>query len=170
MDSPTWTFFRFIILHDFVMFYSRESTSDFKWQGWLNGGKNQKPKTIPWASNKPQKIPGPKCNPQKSNAEFPSHKNFQKVLKYNDITWKIETLVLNTIKNTCQNFLTPKNPEIENFEPKRILRSGGGGPAFDHTCHFKSRIPHSGCPTTQCNSRVSEEMAPGFVLVFEQKI
>ena len=25
-----------------------------------------------------------------------------------------------TPKNTCQHFLTPKNPEIENFKPKKI--------------------------------------------------
>ena len=33
---------------------------------------------------------------KKSHAKFPSHKNFQKAL--NDITWKIETLILNTQK------------------------------------------------------------------------
>ena len=26
-------------------------------------------------------------------------------------------------KNTCQNFPTQKNPEIENFKPQKILRS-----------------------------------------------
>jgi len=65
--------------------------------------------------------------PKKSHAEFPSHKNFQKAL--NDITGKIETLVLNTQKNpylnqatqknTCPNFPTQKHPEIENFKPKK---------------------------------------------------
>ena len=40
-------------------------TLDFKWQGRLNMGKNQNP----------QKIPGPKSNPKKSHAKFPSHKN-----------------------------------------------------------------------------------------------
>ena len=28
-----------------------------------------------------------------------------------------------TTKNTCQNFPTPKNPEIENFKAQKILRS-----------------------------------------------
>ena len=69
----------------------------------------------------PQIVSEPKFNPEKSHAEFPSHKNFQKAL--NDITRKIETLVLNTQKNTCPNFPTQKNPEIENFKPQKILRS-----------------------------------------------
>ena len=40
-------------------------------------------------SNKTQKILGPKINPQKSHAQFPSLKNFQKAL--NDMTRKIKT-------------------------------------------------------------------------------
>ena len=33
--------------------------------------------TIEWGQkSKPKKIPGPKFNPKKSGAEFPSHKNF----------------------------------------------------------------------------------------------
>ena len=60
--------------------------------------------------------------------------NFQaiKMIALNDITRKIETLVLNTQKNPYLNqaipkkilakiFLPPKNPEIENFKPKKIL-------------------------------------------------
>ena len=47
----------------------------------------------------PQIVSEPKFNPEKSHAEFPSYKNFQKAL--NDITRKEETLVLNTQKNTC---------------------------------------------------------------------
>ena len=39
---------------------------------------------------KTQKIPETKFNPQKSLAEIPSHKNFQKAL--NDITRKIEKI------------------------------------------------------------------------------
>ena len=45
-----------------------------------------------------------------------------------------------TQKNTCQNFPTSKNPEIENFKPQRI---------FDHPCrliipvHLKSTPPGS---------------------------
>ena len=42
---------------------------DFRWQGWLNGGKNQNPK----------KSLDQNLSPKKSHAEFPSHnKNFQK--------------------------------------------------------------------------------------------
>ena len=32
-------------------------------------------------------------------------------------------------KYTCQNFLTQKDPEIENFKPPK---------SFDHLCHLKS--------------------------------
>jgi len=35
-------------------------------------------------------------------------------------------------KNTCQNFLTQKNPEIENSNLKKSL---------DHPGHLKSRVP-----------------------------
>ena len=67
----------------------------------------------------PQIVPEPKFNPQKSHAEFPSHKHFQKAL--NDITRKKETSVLNTPKNPYLNqpkksrnrkFQTQKNPSI----------------------------------------------------------
>ena len=40
-----------------------------------------------------------------------------------------------TQKNTCQNFPTQKNPEIENFKPKI---------SFDHPCHLKSGVPWAG--------------------------
>ena len=32
-------------------------------------------------------------------------------------------IVLNIQKDTCQNFPNQKNPEIENFKPKEILRT-----------------------------------------------
>ena len=35
-------------------------------------------------------------------------------------------------KNICQNFATPKNPEIETFIPKN---------SFGHPCHLKSAVP-----------------------------
>ena len=85
-------------------------TTDFKWLGWLNGGKTQNPK----------KSLHQNLTPQKYHAAFLSHKIFEKAL--NDITRKIETLVLNTQKNsylnqatqknTCQNFSSPKNSSI----------------------------------------------------------
>ena len=43
------------------------STPDFKWQGWLNGAKNQNP----------EKSLGPAAKPKTIHAEFPSHKNFK---------------------------------------------------------------------------------------------
>ena len=63
--------------------------------------------------------------------QISSHRNFQKALS--DITRKIETLVLNTQKNTCQNFPTQKNPEIKNLTPSKK--------SFHHPCHLKSRVP-----------------------------
>ena len=70
---------------------------------------------IKWGQkSKPQKIPGPKFNPQKSHAKFLSHKNFQKAI--NDITTNHQT-VLNTPKNPYLNQVPP--PQI----PPKILRS-----------------------------------------------
>ena len=74
----------------------RGSTPGFKWQGWSNGGKNQNPK----------KSLDQNLTPKKSLAEFPSHENLQKALNY--ITWKTETLVLNTPKYTYLNQATPR--------------------------------------------------------------
>ena len=44
-------------------------------------------------------------------------------------------------KSTCQNFPTQRNPEIENFEPKK---------SFDHPCHLKFGVP----PPRGCFSKV----------------
>ena len=72
----------------FSVLKPRGGIPDFKWQGWSNGGKNQNPK-ISLDQN---------LSPKKSHAEFPSHnKNFQGA--YNDITRKMERLVLNTQNN-----------------------------------------------------------------------
>ena len=54
----------------------------------------------------PKKSLDQNLTPKKSHAEFPSHKNFQKAL--NDITRKIETLVLNAQKNPFLNQATQK--------------------------------------------------------------
>ena len=51
--------------------------------GMIERGQKWKHQKIPMASNKTPKIPALKINPQKSHAEFPSLKNFQKAL--NDI-------------------------------------------------------------------------------------
>ena len=92
---------------------------DFKWQGWWNGAKIKTPK----------KSLDQNLAPKKSHAEFPSLKNFQKAL--NDITRKIETLLLNTPKKSlvnqatqkkaCQNLLTQNNPKSKISNPQKIL-------------------------------------------------
>ena len=66
--------------------------SGFKWQGWLNGGKNQNPRISLGLPIKTIKIPGPKINPRNCQAEFPNLKKFEKALM--DITGKI-TLNIN---------------------------------------------------------------------------
>ena len=69
---------------------------------------------IKWGQNsKPQKILDQNLTPKKSHAEFPSIKTFQKAL--NDVTITDLQIVLITPKNTCQNFPTQKNPEIEKY-------------------------------------------------------
>ena len=50
--------------------------------------------------------------------------NFQAIkvfynMKNRNIAQKIPTLTQATSKNNCQNFPTPKNPEIENFKPEK---------------------------------------------------
>ena len=74
--------------------------ADFGFQvtGMIEWGKNQHPTKSLGLQTKPQEIHGPKFSPQRSHAEFSSHKNFQKEL--NDITQEIEK------KYTDQNFLT----------------------------------------------------------------
>ena len=92
-------------------------TLEFKWQGWSNGGKNQNPKKSVGLQTKPL---DQNLTPKKSHAEFPSHKNFQRAL--NDITQKIETLVLNTPKNPkkmlAKIFLPPKIPKSKILNPQ----------------------------------------------------
>ena len=51
---------------------------DFKWQGWLNGGKNQNPKKSLGLQTNPKKSLDQNLTPQKCHPEFPSHKNFQR--------------------------------------------------------------------------------------------
>ena len=86
-------------------------TPDFKRWGWLNGGKNQNQKKIPRASKEtPQKSLDQNLSPQKSLAEFPRHKNFQKTL--NDITWKER-----------HKFWIPKKILAKIFLPQKILGS-----------------------------------------------
>ena len=98
-------------------------TELFEW------GQKSKPKKIPCFKQNPKKSLDQNLPPQKSHAEFRTHKKFQKAL--NGIKWKIVTLVLNnqkipylnqaTQKMTCQNFLAQRNPKIKNLKPKKIF-------------------------------------------------
>ena len=56
-------FIKWVSLSLLSFLYPRESTPDFKWRGWLNGGKNQNPKKSLGLPAKPKKIPGPKISP-----------------------------------------------------------------------------------------------------------
>ena len=105
---------------------------------------------IEWGQkSKPQKIPGPKFNAQKSLAEFPSHKNLQKALNY--ITRKTETLVLNTQKNTFLNQATPRKylPKFSYPKKSRNRKFQTPKKSFDHPCHLKSE-GHPGDTSRPC--------------------
>jgi len=69
--------------------------------------KIQNPKKSLGLQTKPKKIPGPKLNPEKPHAEFPSHRNFQKAL--NDVTQKIETLVMECLCFFIHHTIWSKN-------------------------------------------------------------
>ena len=45
-------------------------TSDFKWRGWSNGGKNQNPQKIPMASNKTKPSLDQKLTPKNPMPNF----------------------------------------------------------------------------------------------------
>ena len=118
----------------------RGGTSDFKWRGWSNGGKNQNPQKNPHGVWQNQPIPGPKINPKKSHTEFLSLQNFQKVL--NDITCALCLVVFYSQNHAVEihrhyhepsycieyrkkpkthlpNFATQKHPGVENFKSKK---------------------------------------------------
>ena len=78
-------------------------------------GAKSKPKKIPWLNFILQKIP----------CEFPSHnKNFQKAL--NDITRKIETLVLNTQKTLLKTLCSRSTINcFRFFFPSGIVKTLG---------------------------------------------
>ena len=63
-----------------INFNPKGDTPDFKWQGWSNGAKNQNPKKSLGLPTKPKKSVEQTLIPQKTHAEFPSLKNFQKAL------------------------------------------------------------------------------------------
>ena len=73
-------------------------TLDFKWQGWLNGGKNQNPK----------KSQDQNLTLQKPHAELMSHKNLVAELCVRDM-WELSQnlqIVLNSPKNPFLNQAT----------------------------------------------------------------
>ena len=107
----------------------RGSTPDFKWQWWSNGGQKSKPQKNPLGFKK-KKITGPEFIPQKSHAEFPNHnEHFQE--PENDITRKIERLVLNT-QDRVSVLQTSK--EFRVF----LFRQSSSGPLRKHifTCDW----------------------------------
>ena len=103
----------------------------FKWQGWSNGGKNKPPQEIPSASNKTPQNPWTKIQPPKNPTPNSSHKNFQKRPEYGIYHEssdcfeypKISYINQAAPKILAKIFLSKRNPEIENFKPKKILRS-----------------------------------------------
>ena len=130
-------------------------TSDFKWQGLLNGGKNQNP----------PKFLDQNLTPKKFHAQFLSHKNFQKVQKWYNMKnrnvsngvfvfvysyaagiwgnyhessdcfeYPPKNLYLNqaTKKILAKIFLLKKFPKSKISNPKK---------SFNHPCHLKSREP-----------------------------
>ena len=115
--------------HKVCHLLSSPVTPDFKWQGWLNGGKNQNPKKSLGLQTNPKKSLDQNLTPQKCHAEFPSHKNFQRnytarirgentqELSHAGTITNLQ-VVLNTQKhpylnqpnqkNTCHSFTTEK--------------------------------------------------------------
>ena len=89
---------------------------NFKWQGWSNGGKNQNPK----------KSLDQNWTPKKSHAGFEIHAQDTQAqprfFRLFCIPQKISTSI-RPPKKYLPNFPTQKNPETENFNPKKILWS-----------------------------------------------
>ena len=112
-------------------------TPDFKFQGWLNGGKNQNPK----------KSQDQNLTPKKSHTEFPSHKNFQKAETVAEQVWfylwnyvaghtwelsqssdcfeypKESLLKPSYPQKILAKIFQPQKSQIENFKCQNILRS-----------------------------------------------
>ena len=96
------------------------NTLDFKRQGWSNGGRNQNPKKS-LDQNLTPKIPCWISEP----STFPES---IKWYDYHESLYCFEypkksLLKSSYPKNAYQNFPTQKDPEIENFKPKKILPS-----------------------------------------------
>ena len=83
-------------------------TLNFKWQRWSNGGKNQNPK----------KFLDQNLTPQKSHAEFPSHKNFQKAEAVAKQVWFYTLFTKLTLLGVCGNYR--KSANLLFLIPKQI--------------------------------------------------
>ena len=95
--------------------------------GGGGGDKNQNPKKSLGLQTKPKKLPGPKYPMPNFRAIKIYSRNYAAGIRGNyqessdcfEYPKKHPYLNQATPKNTCQKFPTPKNPEIENFKPKK---------------------------------------------------
>ena len=79
---------------------------------------------IEWSQkSRPKKIPGPKINPPPPKKILYSQNYAARALPILFNTPKKSLLKSSYPKNHLPNFRTQKNPRIENFKPKKILRS-----------------------------------------------
>ena len=107
---------------------------DFKWQGWSNGGKNQNPKKSLYQN----------LTPQKSETEFPNHKNFPESIKWYNT--KIGPFSFEHPKKSLLKIkLVPQKILAKIFLPKSIpkLKISNPEKSFKCCCHLKSRVPPS---------------------------
>ena len=119
-----------------ICFLGREGgPPDFKWQGWSsNGGKNQNPK----------KSLHQNLTPQKSETEFPNHKNFSESIKWYNT--KIGPFSFEHPKKSLLKIkLVPQKILAKIFLPKSISKLKISNPekSFKCCCHLKSRVPPS---------------------------
>ena len=123
---------------------------DFKWQGWSNGGKNQNPdfKWQGWSNGgknqNPKKSLHQNLTPQKSETEFPNHKNFPESIKWYNT--KIGPFNFEHPKKPLLKMkLVPQKILAKIFLPKSIpkLKISNPEKSFKCCCHLKSRVPPS---------------------------
>ena len=80
-------------------------------------GANSKPKNTPRLPTKPKKVSGPKTNPKKCHAEFPS--KFVGIYSQTRFASMIYTVI--TITNLQIVLNTRKNPYYKSSHPQKIL-------------------------------------------------
>ena len=113
--------------------YPRESTLNFKWWGWLIGGKNQNPTISLGFPTKPQKILGPKISPKNVHcwiSESGIHRHYQessdwfKYLKNPFLNQATPPPPLRPPKKIHDKISYPKRiPDSKISNPKKILWS-----------------------------------------------